>query len=78
MMVMMIMIMTGLFLPETSDLKMPDTLEDIKDFGRHDRLLWMPICQSRRRFKKSMQTEFNTIALAESTITPVENKGFAL
>ena len=24
----------GLFLPETADLKMPDTLEDIREFGR--------------------------------------------
>ena len=24
----------GLFLPETADLKMPDTLEDMKEFGR--------------------------------------------
>ena len=65
----------GLLLPETADLKMPDSLEDIKEFGRHDRLFWMPLCKSRRRFRKSLQTEFNNISLSPSS---VENKGFAL
>ena len=64
----------GLLLPETADLKMPDSLEDIKEFGRHDRLFWMPLCKSRRRFRKSLQTEFNNISLSPSS---VENKGFA-
>merc|ERR1719310_2663491 len=32
----------GLYLPETADRKMPETLEDVKEFGRHDRLFWMP------------------------------------
>ena len=65
----------GLFLPETADLKMPETLEDIKKFGRHDRLFWMPLCRSRRRFRKSLQTEFNNITMSPSS---VENRGFAL
>ena len=43
----------GLFLPETADLKMPDSLDDIDQFGRHDRFFWMPLCQNKRRFKKS-------------------------
>ena len=59
----------GLYLPETADRKMPETLEDMKDFGRHDRLFWMPICRSRRRFRK---TEFDDI----NTINMKDNKGF--
>ena len=55
----------GLFLPETADLKMPETLEDIKKFRS----------RSRRRFRKSLQTEFNNITMSPSS---VENRGFAL
>jgi len=56
----------GIFLPETADLKMPDSLEDIETFGQHDRLFWMPLCKSRRRFKKSYQEDFNNIAMKEN------------
>jgi len=68
----------GLYLPETADRKMPETLEDMKEFGRHDRFSWMPICKSRSRFKKKFQyleglpsplKDFNTIHMKD-------NKGF--
>merc|ERR1719510_949721 len=60
----------GLFLPETADLKMPDSLEDIKEFGRRDRLLWMPLCKGRRRFKKRSDENFDPISSVQ------DNKGF--
>ena len=89
----------GLFLPETSDLKMPDTLEvsiahcyphavlltvaqDIAEFGRHDRLLWMPLCRRRRRFRRGVMglvqpgLRADEITLAPSAVK--ENKGFDL
>merc|ERR1711874_575293 len=43
----------GLFLPETADLKMPASLEDMEDFGKHDRFFWLPLCKGKRRFKKT-------------------------
>ena len=91
----------GLFLPETADLKMPDTLEvslrithcyphtvlltvgqDIAEFGRHDRLLWMPLCRRRRRFRRGVMglvqpgLRADEITLAPSAVK--ENKGFDL
>ena len=93
----------GLFLPETADLKMPDTLEvslriahcylhtvlltvgvgqDIAEFGRHDRLLWMPLCRRRRRFRRGVMglvqpgLRADKITLAPSAVK--ENKGFDL
>ena len=41
----------GLLLPETADLKLPDSLEDMKEFGKHDRFFWMPVCKSQRFVK---------------------------
>ena len=93
----------GLFLPETADLKMPDTLEvslriahclphavlltvgvaqDVAEFGRHDRLLWMPLCRRRRRFRRGVMglvqpgLSKDEITLAPSAVK--ENKGFDL
>jgi len=45
----------GLFLPETAGVKMPDTLEDIKQFGKKDRFFWMPLCGSESRLKQQGQ-----------------------
>ena len=84
----------GLFLPETSDLKMPDTLEvsiahcyphavlltvaqDIAEFGRHDRLLWMPLCRRRRRFRRGVLGVVRPdLGVAEVTLPPADNPGF--
>ena len=93
----------GLFLPETADLKMPDTLEvslriahcyphavlltvgvaqDIAEFGRHDRLLWMPLCRRRRRFRRGVMGLVQPgLSKEEIILTPSavkENKGFDL
>ena len=88
----------GLFLPETADLKMPDTLEvslriahcyphavlltvaqDVAEFGRHDRLLWMPLCRRRRRFRRGVMGVVRPhLGVAEVTLPPAErdNPGF--
>ena len=90
----------GLFLPETADLKMPDTLEvsrnwrrmghvthsspligcqDIAEFGRHDRLLWMPLCRGRRRFRRGVMGVVRPhLGVAEVTLPSTErdNPGF--
>ena len=58
-----------LFLPETADIKMPDTLEDMAEFGRHDRLFWMPLCRNKRRFKESNKVN-------ETSPMACDNKGF--
>ena len=44
----------GLYLPETADRKMPETLEDMKEFGRHDRFFWMPMFGGEGGKKKEM------------------------
>ena len=38
----------GLLLPETADLKLPETLEDMKELGKNDRFFWMPLCKANR------------------------------
>lgn len=47
----------GLFLPETADVKFPETLEDAEIFGKNDRFFWMPLCGSASRYKKQQNTQ---------------------
>jgi len=58
----------ALFLPETADMRMPDSLEDMKEFGRRDRVLWMPLCKGRRRFQKR--------SVIQGISSVHDNKGF--
>ena len=60
-----------MFLPETADLKMPDSLEEIEEFGKDDVLFWMPICKSRRRFKTRKDSNFMDLAHTNG-----DNKGY--
>jgi len=43
----------GLFLPETADVNLPDSLKEIEEFGKTDKFFWMPLCGSSSRYKKS-------------------------
>jgi len=42
----------GLFLPETAEVKFPETLEDAEVFGKNDNFFWMPIRKSTPRYKR--------------------------
>merc|ERR1719239_731445 len=44
----------GLYLPETAGVNLPDTLQEIKMFGKNDRFFWMPIFGEANRKKKAM------------------------
>jgi len=42
----------GLFLPETANVNLPDSAQQIQDFGKNDRFFWMPLCGSSSRYRK--------------------------
>ena len=42
----------AVFLPETADQELPETLEDMKSFGKKDFFFWMPCMKNTPRFKK--------------------------
>jgi len=45
----------GLYLPETADINLPDSLEEIEEFGKKDKFFWMPIFKSTPRYKESVK-----------------------
>ena len=45
----------GVFLPETADLELPETLEDINNFGKKDKIFWMPLMKNTTRFKSDQK-----------------------
>jgi len=42
----------GLLLPETVGIKLPDSVDEMEYFGRHDRFFWIPLFGSSTRYKK--------------------------
>lgn len=47
----------GLFLPETADTNLPDTLEEAHTYGVRDRFFWMPMQGPVNRYKPAKQTD---------------------
>jgi len=45
----------GLFLPETAGINLPDSLEEIEEFGKNDKFFWMPLFKSTPRYKESVK-----------------------